>query len=323
MSDFAKTLGKFAATPWKAGLVVLGVSFLVATVSSVVVANFFFPADGRLPTTARPASTFNVPNPTSTLNQASIDMIIKRNLFNSEGTIDDTKKEVDVGPQTAEAVKSDLPVKLVGTIYGGDPFSGIALVENNSKRTINSFMVGDSLIKEAVVKEIHKEKVIIDRNGRLEYIEVVREALTRNKRNKKRAPASAGSNSVAPIATEPPPSTFKEDGFERKEREISMTQAYRNKLLTTDFTKVLQDVKATPNMVDGELKGFVLTRIRKDSIYEKAGFQNDDIVEEVNGVPLTDTAQAIRLLQSLRNEAEIEVRVNRGGSPTKFTLNVR
>lgn len=323
MSDFSKTLDKFAATPWKAGLMVLGVSFLAATVCSTVAANFFFPADGRVPQGVKLSSNFNVPNPTSTLNQASIDMIIKRNLFNSEGSAEDAKPE-DQGnqPQTAEAVKSDLPVKLVGTIYGGDPFSGIALVENNSKRTINSFMVGDNLIKEAVVKEIHKERIIIDRSGRLEFIEVVKEALSRNKRKKKAATVTAG-GAVAPIATEPPPSTFKEEGFERKEKEISMTQAYRNKLLTTDFTKVLQDLKATPNMVDGELKGFLLTRIRKDSIWEKAGFQNDDIAEEINGVPLTDTAQAIRLLQSLRNESEIEVRVNRGGTPTKFTLQIQ
>lgn len=327
MSDFSKnplSISVLAATPWKAGLVVLGVSFVAATVCSTIAANLFFPADGKVPSGVKLASNFNVPNPTATLNQASIDMIIKRNLFNSEGSAEDAKKEEDnKEQQTAEAVKSDLPVKLVGTIYGGDPFSGIALVENNAKRTINSFMVGDSLIKEAVVKEIHKEKIIIDRSGRLEYIEVTKESLSRNKRKKKAAAATANNGAIAPIATEPPPSTFKEDGFERKEKEISMTQAYRNKLLTTDFTKVLQDLKATPNMVDGELKGFLLTRIRKDSIWEKAGFQNDDIAEEINGVPLTDTAQAIRLLQSLRNETEIEVRVNRGGTPTKFTLQVR
>ena len=76
-------------------------------------------------------------------------------------------------------------------------------------------------------------------------------------------------------------------------------------------------------MVDGELKGFTLTRIRKDSIYEKSGFQNDDVVTEINGVPLTDTAQAVRLLQSLRNESEIEIRMMRSGTPLNFTLKVQ
>src|SRR5690606_24595164 len=131
----------------------------------------------------------------------------------------------------------------------------------------------------------------------------------------------SGDRSVAPIATEPPPPTYKEEGFERKDREITMTQAYKQRLLTEQFTNVLQDAKATPKIGEGgEIQGFCLTRIRKDSIYEKAGLQNDDCVTEINGVPLTDTAQAIRLLQSLRNENEIEVRLMRGGAPTRFNL---
>jgi type II secretion system protein C len=324
MVDFSKVLGRVSVWPWKASFVVLGLSFILSTVLSTVVSQMLMPGEGRnifkLPAGS---SAISIPNPTSSLNQAGVDTIIKRNIFNSEGGAED---KVDNQPKqqekVTEVVKSDLPVKLTGTIYGGDPYSGIALVENTTKRTINSFMVNDTLVQSAVIKEIHKERIIVDNNGRLEYIEVDSQELTRSKRRKK-APAVAASSGVAALATEPPPTVYKEEGFERKEKEISMTQAYRNKLLTADFTKVLQDAKASPNIVDGELKGFVLTRIRKDSIYEKAGLQNDDIVEEINGIPLTDTSQAIKLLQSLRNESEIEVRINRGGSVQKFILSVR
>lgn len=323
MSDFSKVIERFSAAPWRAMLVVLGVSFLSATVMSTVVARFFLPDDTK-PVTRAPAAEFNAPTPAASLSQAQIDVILKRNIFNSEGAAVEVKNEEKPEQQTKEAVKSDLPIKLVGTIYGGDPFSGIALVENSQKRTINSFMVGDALLKDATVKEIHKEKIIIDRNGRLEFIEVERAELARSRRSKKKAtPAGGPAPGLAPIATEPPPDKFREDGFERDKAEIVMTETYRQKLLTTDFTKVLQDAKASPNMVDGELRGFCLSRIRKDSIYEKAGLQNDDCVNEINGVPLTDTAQAVRLLQSLRNEKEIEVRLHRGGTPMRFNLNIR
>lgn len=319
------TPSKLAGLPWRACLAVLGSSFLTASLLSTVLAKVFLPGDGKpLTRTSLAATTITVPNPTASLNQASVNAILKRNIFNSEGSaLEDVKKDDPTATQQVEAVKSDLPVKLVGTIYGGDPLSGLALVENNAKKTINSFMVGDVLLKDATVKEVHREKIIIDRAGRLEFIEVDKTELSRSRRQKKSAPSASSNQGIAPIATEPPPSSFKEEGFERKEKESAMTSAYRTKLLTTDFTKVLQDAKATPNMVDGELKGFTLTRIRKDSIYEKAGFQNDDVVTEVNGVPLTDTAQSIRLLQSLRNESEIEIRILRGGSPQTFTLKVQ
>ena len=91
------------------------------------------------------------------------------------------------------------------------------------------------------------------------------------------------------------------------------------------MTKVLQDAKARPNMVNGVLKGFELTRIREDSIYEKAGFQNGDIVEEINGIPLKDAASSIRLLQQLKakNVNDIEVRLNRGGSIMDMVISIQ
>jgi len=328
MFDVSKAMGKVAEGPWRAGLTVVGASFLAATAVSTVVGYVVTPtlSKSSISRSSSGPSAISVPEPTATLNQKAIDTIVNRNIFSSEGKAQDgAGAKVDgqlPGEKQVTIVKSDLPISLTGTIYGGDPLSGIALVENTTKKTINSFMVGDSLLKDVTLKEIHKQKIIIDNNGRTEFVELVQEKLSRSRRQKKQAVAST-SDSVAPIATEPPPPSFKEEGFERKDRDMTMSQSYRSKLLTADFTKVLQDAKASPNMVDGELKGFVMTRIRKDSIYEKAGLQNDDIVTEVNGVPLTDTAQSIRLLQSLRGESEIEIRIVRGGSPLKFNLNVK
>lgn len=324
MSELDRPLSKASTFPWRVVLLVMGASFLLASMLSTLLARVLMPDAAKSAVRASSASgSFSVPNPTATLNPKSVDIIIKRNLFNSAGDTaeDQPESKVDT-PTTTEAVKSDLPIKLVGTIFGGDPYTGIALIENSQKKSVNSFFVGDTVTKDAVVKEIYKERIIVERNGRREYIEITPTELTRTRRKKKTVP-KVSDNGIAPLATEPPPPSFKEDGFERKDKDMVMTQAYRQKLLTADFTKVLQDCKATPNMVDGELRGFIVTRIRKDSIYEKAGLQNDDIVEEVNGVPLTDTSQTIRLLQSLRNEAEIEIRVRRGGAPMTFTIAVR
>jgi general secretion pathway protein C len=328
MADLVKSMERIAAGPWRAVVAVLAAAFVTASIASTIAGQWLI-GSGTRPAGAAgrgEQGSFAVPGPIASLNQSAVDQILKRNIFNSEGAATDEAAPAEDGkPLTTEVVKSDLPVKLLGTIYGGDPLSGIALVENTQKKTTNSFLVGDALTKEATVKEVHKERIIIDRSGRLEYIEVERQELARSRRKKKGGGSATPSPAatIAPIATEPPPSTFREEGFERDKTNIQMTSAYKNKLLSTDITKVLQDAKASPHMVDGELRGFVLTRIRKDSIYEKAGLQNDDIVEEINGVPLTDTSQAIKLLQSLKNENEIDVRVNRAGSAMRFNLSVR
>jgi type II secretion system protein C len=332
MAGFSNIDEKLKDVPWRGGLAVVGIGFVCATIVSTLLSQVFSPAIKS--STSSVASEnqvqqnagFNLPPSISTLNQASLDLILKRNIFNSEGSVEGDASANSDNANTApttEIVKTDMPIKLLGTIYGGDPYSGIAIVENSAKRTINSFLVGDTLSKDALLKEVRRERIIIDRQGRLEYADVERPEVPKNRRDRKTAKSAPAASGVSALATEPPPATFKEEGFERKGNEITMAQNYKQKLLSTDITKVLQDAKATPNMVGGELKGFSLTRIRKDSIYEKAGLQNNDIVEEVNGVPLNDAAQAIKLLQSLRNENRIDVRINRGGSIMTVTLNVQ
>ena len=136
----------------------------------------------------------------------------------------------------------------------------------------------------------------------------------------KEAPTTLGGSGYA---TEPPPESYKEEGFERKGTSIEMSSEYKNRLLTADFAAVLQDAKASPNVVNGVLKGWKLDRIRKGSIYEKAGVQNGDVIMEINGVMLNDAAQSIKHLQGLRNESELDLSLDRGGTKLNFNFKVR
>ena len=69
--------------------------------------------------------------------------------------------------------------------------------------------------------------------------------------------------------------------------------------------------------------GFRLTNIKDNSIYQKAGLINQDVVKEINGVSLRDARQAISLLQSLRGESDIEIKVDRSGSIVNINMQVQ
>src|SRR5690606_33793946 len=127
--------------------------------------------------------------------------------------------------------------------------------------------------------EIHRHRVIIRRNGRLEYLELERPDIVRSTRRKKsKTTPLAGGTGIAPIASGPPPDKFKEEGFEREGYNMVMDEKYKQQLLNEQMTDLLQNVKASPNVLpNGEVRGFKLTRIREGSIYQKAGFQNQDV----------------------------------------------
>lgn len=330
-SGVAQQLEGLQKLPWRLLTAVVAASFIVATMASISSGYFLLGKEKVVTTSSNLAVSEALPLniPPATLSQAGIDLILKRNIFNSEGVVGEEKKDATSKDKSNVLVKSDLPVTLVGTIYGGTPFNGIAVIETTQKeKKVNTFQVGDLLLKEATLVEIYPEKVIVERlNGQREFIVLKQEELKVNKRRQKGGPKMDLANSLAPsgggYATTPPPDSFKEDGFDRKGNEIQMNESYRDRLLTVDFAKVLQDAKAAPNIVDNQLKGFILTKIRKDSVYEKSGFMDGDVIEEINGVSLTDTAQTIKFLNALRGEKEIEVRFRRGGQVQNKTLNVR
>lgn len=291
-------------------------SFVLALSISLGAAQFLISMDDKKGGKSAAAGGVTAVVQERSIDDSDLDLIFSRNLFNSEGTLGDQEVEqVKEDVVTDEIIKSNLPLKLVGTIYSGDPYSGIALVEETSKSKTNSFMVGERITPETVVEQILKEKIILKRGQQLEYIELEKKPLVRRKRgNKPKEEAAPAPNAPKKMADSGRINDFKEEGFEQKEGRIKMTEAYRRGLLTGDnFTKMLQDAKAEPNMVDGQLRGFKLMRIRTPSIYEKAGLVNGDIVTAINGIELTSVPQAISTLKSVQKANQIEVTVIQGG----------
>jgi type II secretion system protein C len=294
-------------------------------VSSLVISSILFNQTEHGAAAASKKNSMNAPlvyNPVP-LNAKDLEIILKRNLFNSSGElggIEQTRTN-EQPTRDQEMVKTDLPIVVVGLIYGGTPYSGLVAIKNTKKNRTNSFVVGDTIMS-GKVAEILRDRVVLVRGGRREFAMLENFKLKRSRRN--RGGTTRSSTRSSRLAKGPAPSAFREDGFERKGSEVKMTSEYKNRLIGDDLTKTLQDAKAEPNIdrQTGRLRGFRLTRIRENSIYLKAGLQNDDIVEEINGNALTSVAGAMNLLNSLRSENSIEIRVVRNGSPMTFSIGV-
>ena len=69
---------------------------------------------------------------------------------------------------------------------------------------------------------------------------------------------------------------------------------------------------------DGQIDGYRLSGIRRNSLGEKLGIRNGDIVHSVNGQPLTSVQGAMAAYQTLQNEANFSFQVTRRGQ--KMTL---
>jgi hypothetical protein len=64
---------------------------------------------------------------------------------------------------------------------------------------------------------------------------------------------------------------------------------------------------------DKEPIGLRVSGINQGSLYERAGLMEGDTIKEINGVALVDTAEAIKIFNSLKDEDKVKVRRVRGG----------
>jgi type II secretory pathway component PulC len=72
------------------------------------------------------------------------------------------------------------------------------------------------------------------------------------------------------------------------QHDMVITKAMRDRMLTIDFLDLLQDAELHRYRFEGETKGVKLSKIRTGSIYQKAGFKDGDIIEQINGIAVAD-----------------------------------
>jgi hypothetical protein len=117
--------------------------------------------------------------------------------------------------------------------------------------------------------------------------------------------------------------SFQEEGFERDGEHITMSEAYKEKLIKKDLHKILMQASAEPVLKDGNIAGFALDQIDPASIFAKAGIRDGDVIRSINGIALHDVTSTIKLLQSLRGSKDLKIDLERAGSAVGLVIEVK
>lgn len=212
-----------------------------------------------------------------------------------------------------EAVKTGLRVRLIGTLVANRSEWSMANIEDVTNHEVNVTMVGDK-IQSAEVTEIERLRVIINNNGRKEYIDV--EPGTGEV-------AVSAMPHPAVAAAGPPPAgptgagirAVSEDNYEVPKDEI-------NKALG-NLNDIAMQARIVPAFKDGVATGFKLFSIRPDSLYTKIGIQNGDVIKRINGFDINSPDKALEVYTKLKESNRIEIEIDRNGGNVRKTYNVR
>lgn len=193
----------------------------------------------------------------------------------------------------ANAPQTSMPLVLSGIIAGNDPQNGLAILGPTAQNA-RVYAVGDSVPGGAKLHSVYSDRVLIDRDGRLESLTLPRQA----------NPGNAPPPSAAVLQNESSP-------IERMRRVI------------TEQPGLLAEVlRPQPVMEHNHMNGFRVYPGRNRAAFMQLGLRPGDQVTAINGTPLDDRDRGEQILRTLASSSEARVTVIRGGQQQELSLNL-
>ena len=217
--------------------------------------------------------------------------ISERNLFNIEKKSKQKSNEVNIG-----ALKqTELKLKLWGTVTGNKN-EIYAVIEDSKGRKQNLYRIGDT-VQNAIVKKILREKVILNVDGKDEFLEM-EEMYSSGKPIKRYGSPSAKISQKKVI------------------KRSKIENAVKN------INQLMKQIKIRPHFENGISDGLSLSGIRPNSIFRKMGLRNGDILVGVEGNTIESVDDALKLYESLKTSSSVTLEIKRHGQPQTINFNI-
>jgi len=215
--------------------------------------------------------------------------IKERNLFHikAKKPAEIVEEKVDV----AELKKTELKLKLWGTVTGGTAET-YAVIEDTKLRKQTLYRVNDT-VQTALVKEIHREKVILEVDGAYEVLEM--EKIKSASASASRRTSSSSKTSRNPVQSNV---TLKREKIESA---------------VNDLNTLMKQIRIRPHFKDGNPDGLTISGIRSKSIFSDMGLRNGDVITGVDGNTIESVDDALKLYESLQSASSVQVQLKRRG----------
>ncbi len=229
---------------------------------------------------------------------AAYAVVHSRDIFNS------IKAPVQVGVAQVTATTT---LKLWGTAKNGlGP--AFAIIEDPSTHIQKLYGEGETIAPGITLLSVDWEQVLIERNGHQETLALSTESSGHKNPHTRVAIRGkrTGNSTVRQLAQD----TFQLD---RGEVEHAMN----------NLNTLFKQVRAVPYATkDGVPQGFRLFAIKANSLIDRLGVKNGDIIQRVNGVEISDPSTAFSLLQDIQGQSHVQIDVIRNHQPVTLSYEI-
>lgn len=235
-------------------------------------------------------------------------IIARRNIFNSSPA----KKEAH-----SPAVRQTTSVKqsiqkapnnliLLGTVVASDESLAVISVNN----VIEVIRLKQNISGSGTLATVRRNQVEIRTpNGSLLLLEM--EYSARNRANKT-------SGTIFGIPKQTQTSMVRNLG---NNRWVIPTNEADN--IRTNIASIIKQVRIDPHVVNGKTDGFVVKRIRRNTLLDQMGIKRGDVLHAVNGVTLNSPEKGLQVFQQLREARTLNLDLKRAGKSMNFQYEIK
>ena len=205
--------------------------------------------------------------------------------------------------QVADAPETTLNLKLLG-VLAGDKEYGYAIISSGGNK-VKHYGLGDDVPGGATLHAVYSDRVILERDIRMETLRLPRANAKGFNQKKAAKPVKTSTTSAqaTPVANE---TNFETVGQFRQE-------IMKNPVRLTEF------INAAPhNDEEGKFIGYKLTPSTNTDMFYQLGLQPGDVVTSINEVTLDAPNKGPQAMQKMATASEVTLVVMREG--TEITL---
>jgi general secretion pathway protein C len=252
-------------------------------------------------------------------------MIVERNIFGATEKAEPLPVEEKV-EQIETLEETTLQLSLLGTI-AGDSDSARAIILDQKKKSQDIYRVGDS-VQGAEIKQILRGKVVLRHGEKDEILTMVEgdekphATAKTDRRGGRSRPTRGGRARSVPKPPEEAAEQLEEARTEIEAETIPIAQDVLQSSMS-NLNELMTQVRVRPYFRQGKPEGLIVSQIQPDSIFEKLGLMNGDIIASVNGKQMSNPEQAFQLYNNLKSGSQVSIEITRRGQKKMLSYEIQ
>jgi len=225
---------------------------------------------------------------------SSLNQVVQYHLFGDAAT-----KPAVSQQKVINAPDTRLQLVLQGVFASTNKEKALAIIATKKGKG-KAYRIGGKVTGGAELHAVYVDRVILKRDGKLETLRLLK-ASTKNLYSKDAAKVSRFNKSLQPP------------------KQANKPLVELRKTLLSNPAQLWRQVKVTPVMKNGKVKGYSLLHNDK-SLMDSLGIYPSDTILEVNGKPLSNTAVLSGLMNTLPKQKNLALTIERNGKRESIQL---